>query len=189
MALRQHVGAAAGLSPSPRPCPPAPGAAPGTAALGARAGFYSAQVQPGASGAPRRPCSAESPGLARGRRCSQRQEEPGPGQGEARAAPQPRGLVAGPAPQRRRAAPATGRHLPPAAADVRASPAPAGPRLPPSFPPSLPRNLHNAVGRAAGARLSGKGARPAGMRPGMGCSPPVQRRRASTLSCPHPVSQ
>ncbi|XP_072783205.1 uncharacterized protein [Taeniopygia guttata] len=52
--------------------------------------------------------------------------------------------------------PAAGRHLPAAATDVRASPAPAGSRLPPpALFPSLLRNLHNAVGRAAGARLSG----------------------------------
>lgn len=45
-------------------------------------------------------------------------------------------LVLEPAPQRRRATPAAGRHLPAAATDVRASPALASPRLPPSFPPS-----------------------------------------------------
>lgn len=118
--------------------------------------------------------------------------------------------VLGPAPQRRRAAPSRG-EAPPAGGDGRQSFPSSGQPPPPALFPSLPRNLHNAVGRAAGARLSGgvasavfvlHGQRRAADRtcrdaPGDRLLRllhlPWQMRRANTLSCslpcPHLVSQ
>lgn len=160
---------------------------------------------PGAHGRP--PHKVPSPGErgARGARlwprCPPRAPRPSRSSGAA-------ALVAGPAPQRRRAAPSRGRHLLAAATDVRASPAPAGPRLPPSFPPSPVTYITPWEGwlerRCRGEQpppcspCTGKGVQPTDRTcrdvPGEGfLHLPWQARRANTLSCslpcPHPVFQ
>lgn len=91
--------------------------------------------------------------------------------------------------------PAAGRHLPAAATDVRASPAPAGSRLPPSFPPSSVTYITPWEGRlehgCRGERpppcspCMGKGVQPtvrAGMLPAKGCFTSRSTRRERTPS-------